>query len=129
MDEALHGLLGIPVGLFIGPDRGPGDELVRHFRGNSVLLSQSCGHGGDVGGAAFQLGSLAGGSFRSFNNGGDGSGFIAQVQIILHRILQTAGKGLAVGLGDTLGHAVVEVGDGLAAVLVVLVVLVQLKFL
>ena len=121
MDKALHGLLGIPVGLLVGTDGSTGKELVDLLAVNAILFPKTLAYSGQVGIAAFQLGHFAGSSFCGSDDGGNGSAFISKIQIILHSVLQTAGKGLPVGLGDALGHAVVEVGDGLAAMLVVLV--------
>ena len=68
-----------------------------------------------------QPGVLSGGLLRLGDQGLHRLFRVLQVQDVLHRLDQQPPEHLAVGLGHPLGHAVVKVGDGLAAVLVVLV--------
>ena len=123
MDKALHGLLGIPVGFGVSPGGSPLYQFVRLGRIQIIAAAKQTRNGLQIRRITFQTGSLAGALFGLGNQLPNGSVLVGQIQIVLHRLLQPAGEGLAVGLGHPFGHAVIEVGDGLAAVLIVLIAL------
>ena len=122
VDEGLHGLIGGPVGLLHRPLVG---ELLTFLRLDLVqaeALHEPGPLGVEPGAAVLQLGIQAGLllQFRQL-------GLHLALRVLFHPAQEHQGPGQVLpveppeGLGHALGHAVVEVRDGLAAVLVVLV--------
>ena len=120
VDEALHGLVRLPLGLGLGTAAGTGHQMGGLGGIHIQMGGQAGGHGGVKPGRGLQA------VFALVGHGGGHDvlhliGQILGVQGVLHNFGELFHILLAEGLGHADGHAVVKVGDGLAAVLVVLV--------
>ena len=120
--KAFHGLVGVPVGLLVGTAAGGGHNAFRLFGGKGAGLGQGVGHDGvKLLGLHFHAGLHVQRVGSLVHRGGGQGALVLTVQQVLHAFGQLFQIELREALADPLGHAVVEVGDGLAAVLVVLV--------
>ena len=73
MNKALHGLLGIPVGLLVSTDGSTGNQLVDLLTVNAILFPQTLANRGQVSIAAFQFGHFTSSSLCGSDDGGNGS--------------------------------------------------------
>ena len=120
--KALHGLVGVAVGLLERPAACRGDGTLR------VGAAERAGPGQRAGHKLVELlliithaGAGAKLADRGLHRGLCQGGAILACQKILGGLRQLFHVGLGKAFADALGHAIVEVGDALAAVLVVLV--------
>ena len=121
VNKALHGLVGVPIGGFDCTLPGAGDDLCRVLAGQGEATAQGSRNSAVIGRGVFKTCSFVGGLFGSIH-GLDHCVFcIVQIQLVLYRLGEAAAVSAQKRFCNALGHAVVEVGDGLSAVLIVLV--------
>ena len=121
VDKALHGLLGVTIGLALGTAACLCDHLHGLIHRNLIALSQLLRDPCIESLRILQPGRFTEFTLHTGDHSIDAFVHIAQIQCVLQCLSQLPAIGLAVGLCNALGHTIVKVGDGLTAVLVILI--------
>ena len=119
--EAFHGLERVTFNLLSGANLHTSEQLLNLIQRQRVSGNDCFDQSGIKFGRVFQLDLFTRSGFCRFHERRCIEQLFLHFQLVFQGFLQTTRESLAIGLTDTVSHAVVEVRDGLTTVLVVLV--------